>query len=461
MKSILNKLTIEKFESLSNKLIHCGIKNAVHVELLIQELFEKATTQHHFINMYADLCVLLNTHFAENSIDSKMNFKKVLLNCCQASFEKNLVPPTGLESLVVADRIIAEQLYKTRMLGNIRFVGALLVRKMLASKVMLAIMEELLQEPTSEALESLAALLTVVGPTFDHPDWSYRATLNAIFTQVDKLTKKGSVSSRVRCLLKDVLDLRASGWQNLRPKKIEGPKKLGDVAAEVNLDETCGWTTATSKKASTAGRETGSAPRIGKIAAELYTKPSPVPAAAGNQQPPTNALTPKAEKTTKGTGAGRAMLDFLKNRDQPKPTEDSSCFDRDACLKEISAALAELRVSHDVQEAIARVAMINVPAKHQSAQLVELCARIVEEGSQATRKVCFGLAAGLFLEGHWESRSLVKGLKAFIEETCSDLKYDVPTLPRIVQDELYPALSPLVKAKLLETDQHKALLVGF
>ena len=61
---------------------------------------------------------------------------------------------------------------------------------------------------TVEALESLAAFLTVVSPAFDSPDWPYITSLNAIFKQVEKLTKKSSVPNRVRCLLKDVVEPR-------------------------------------------------------------------------------------------------------------------------------------------------------------------------------------------------------------------------------------------------------------
>merc|ERR1711862_182315 len=101
---------------------------------------------------------------------------------------------------------------------------------MLASKVLLAILDELLSDPTPEALESLAALLTVVGPTFDGPGWAYHVALNAIFEQVKKLTQKSSTDSRAKCLLKDVLDFRAAGWKDRKPKKIEGPTTLEGVA---------------------------------------------------------------------------------------------------------------------------------------------------------------------------------------------------------------------------------------
>ncbi len=46
---------------------------------------------------------------------------------------------------------------------------------------MFAIIEELLSDPTPEALESLASLLNVVGPSFDFPEWPHRLLLVAVF----------------------------------------------------------------------------------------------------------------------------------------------------------------------------------------------------------------------------------------------------------------------------------------
>lgn len=460
MKSILNKLTLEKFESLSAQLVQCGIKTATHFEMLIHEVFEKATTQHHFIDMYADLCVFLNEQKVLD--DPNMKFKKILLNCCQASFEKNLTPPVGLAKLEGEDRIAAERTYKMRMLGNIRFVGALLVRKMLASKVMLSIMEELLQEPTSEALESLASLLMVVGPTFDTPDWSYRATLNAIFKQVEKHSKNDSVASRIRCLLKDVLDVRNQGWTDRRPKQLEGPSKLDQVAAKA-ANETNWVATGNSsvfQKAAPCSNndwEVAGA-RSGKVPS--YKTATPYPTAFANSKQQDSVVTPQkpeAEKTVKNLGSGSAMLDFLKTRDAPKK-ETVSEFDSDACKVEVSKVLAELRVSHDVSEAIARMAGIAVPVAHQSSQFCDILSSLVEEGSSATRKVGFSVVVGLFLEKHWKPESAKQGLRSLAQETFPDLKCDVPTLPAILRDELHPAFAPLVKANLLDAEQHSAML---
>jgi hypothetical protein len=97
MKLILNKLTIERFDLLYEQLIECGISSSSHVEILMREVFEKATTQHHFIGMYAQLCQRLHEWFTktnrEGANSPQPTFKKILLNQCQQSFELQLRPP--------------------------------------------------------------------------------------------------------------------------------------------------------------------------------------------------------------------------------------------------------------------------------------------------------------------------------------------------------------------------------
>lgn len=230
IKSILNKLTLEKFASLSQQLLECGIFSSEHLVVLIHEVFEKATTQHHFIDMYADLCVLLHEHFTAKPLDKTLTFKRLLLDECQSSFERLLAPPANLDELSAEERTVAEVSYKTHMLGNIKLVGGLLARGMLAAKVGIAILEELLSNPTPEALESVAALLTAMGSSADRPDWPQKKALNLIFDQLAAIVKSKSCQTRERCLLKDLLDLRHNGWVDKRPKKLERAMTLAQVA---------------------------------------------------------------------------------------------------------------------------------------------------------------------------------------------------------------------------------------
>jgi len=463
MKSILNKLTVEKFDSLSGQILDCGICTALHLELLIQEIFDKATTQHHFIDMYADLCALLNKSGIVDA--TKANFKKILLNNCQASFEKHLTPPSNLAELDGEEKTAAAFLYKMQMLGNIRFVGALLVRKMLASKVMFAIMEEMLQDPTPEALETLAAFLMVVGPTFDNSDWVHGATLNAIFKQVETFARKASVSSRVRCLLKDVLDVRKAGWKDRRPKKIDGPLKLEQVAVKAAIENgsplpagitaSCGddWAVVAGTRAS-------------KAASPVHGKPiAPCAAVSSSRflQLSQKIGEKKAEKKNKVSAP-----EASKKKDKHEAVKQEAAvslepkaalvFDEQACRAEISATLAELRVSYDVQEAIVRIANIAVPVSQQVSELCDILGHLSEEGSQDVRKVGFRLVVGLFVDKHWKPESAANGLRRFVDDMCADLKCDVPALPQILRDELHPALEPLVEAKVLDVKLHNSMM---
>eukprot|EP00437_Effrenium_voratum_P014306 CAMPEP_0181445594 /NCGR_PEP_ID=MMETSP1110-20121109/25669_1 /TAXON_ID=174948 /ORGANISM="Symbiodinium sp., Strain CCMP421" /LENGTH=546 /DNA_ID=CAMNT_0023569645 /DNA_START=87 /DNA_END=1727 /DNA_ORIENTATION=+ len=232
--SILNKLTLEKFQALSQQLLSCGISTAQHVEVLIREIFDKATTQHHFIDMYADLCVVLHEHFVSQPLDCEKSFKRLLLEECQCCFERLLAPPVDLEDLAVEEKQNAARRYKTSMLGNIKLVGSLLARGMLASKVGIAILEELLSNATNETLESTAALLTAMGSACDRPSWPQKVALDGIFKRVAGLVAGKSCQPRERFLLKDLLELRANGWEEKRPKALERQMTLAQVAKLAN-----------------------------------------------------------------------------------------------------------------------------------------------------------------------------------------------------------------------------------
>merc|ERR1719247_715938 len=241
--SILNKLTVEKFESLYKKLVgEVGMCAENHIVVLTKQLFTKSTTQHHFIEMYTDLCVRLHQHFEENPIidDAAKTFKKVLLNQCQESFEENMRPQSGFDELEGDEKIEALVKYKTSMLGNIKFVGNLLVQKMLSSKIIFQCAEQLLEGRTDETLETLCVFLTAIGPVFDNKSWPRYDMLCGVFDRVRAMVKdkNSGVSQRIKCLLKDVLDARATSWMGKSKKnEPEGPMKISEVARQARRDE--------------------------------------------------------------------------------------------------------------------------------------------------------------------------------------------------------------------------------
>jgi len=428
IKSILNKLTIEKFASLYQQLIECGIMTSGHVEYLIQEIFEKATTQHHFIDMYADMCAFLHEHFYMFPIgdDVTFGFKRLLLTACQNFFERYLLPPVEISKIEDAEeRRLAETRYKMQMLGNIKFVGALLTRKMLASKVMLTICEELLNKPTPEALESVAALLTVVGPTFDRPEFPGRVALSSIFHRLRALIHKPDCDPRSRCLVKDVLDLRAEGWREWRPKMMEGPTTLREIARRASAD--------------------------------TYFPPSSNHGISfGRQQPPSRSSGSSAGGQKKATAHSKGQQQHQQQQAQAAAAAARQPFDRDAFRAEVQRVLRELRLSLDEAGAAARLAeQANPPAKEQAEEVRNLLAQVTQEAQEPARKAGFRVALGLF--ARWKAAALSRGLRAFLEQDCEDLRVDVPTLPSILRLELSPLLQPFLSKGLLQASAAEAL----
>lgn len=189
------------------------------VQQVITEVFEKSTMQHHFIEAYADLCKQLEDHLSGRQSGNGLDpdFSSLLLAGCHAAFKRAFAPPKGLRKRDAATRELLEKRCKARMIGTIRFVGALLVRDLLPINILFVLLDEFLQDPTPQSTEALATLLTAVGPTFDNPHWGHHVALSTVFTQVRQLADAGPGSIRDRRPLKVLLALRAADWQSEGP----------------------------------------------------------------------------------------------------------------------------------------------------------------------------------------------------------------------------------------------------
>lgn len=477
MKSILNKLTVEKFSSLYQQLIGCGIHKTEHIEILMREVFEKATTQHHFIPMYTTLCVQLHEWFVEVGIgaDDKGggNFKRILLNECQLSFEQNLKPLDNLTNLSDEERKEAELLHKTRMLGNIRFVGTLLEKKMLASRILVAVVHELLADPTPASLECLAVFLNVVGPAFDRSDWAHHGALRSAFDSVKMQTKRKDIPSRIKCLLQDVLDYRANGWVDIRKatKRIEGPTTLDAVhkKAEEELGVPVNGknirpaeNSGKSEPASGGGRE-----RMGSTWKEPPRSgpTSPTPKSATSSSRPWarsdrsgSKVDPTANASPSSPAPSRSSRADAGDYSSPARKKSSEPFDLPRFHEELSGTLRELASSLDVGEAVQRLGSQAVPEDMQPQELADLLARVSEEAKGAARTAGFQMVVALTSGGGpWHPKSLQRGLDLYIAQ-YEDLLVDLPTLPSIVSTELAPALSEAVSSGVLPEASRDALL---
>jgi hypothetical protein len=90
-RSILNKITPEKFEKLSDQIVQSGIESAELLRGVISLIFDKAVAEPTFCALYARLCVKLSKALPEfpplEGEDKPMTFRRILLNTCQEEFE--------------------------------------------------------------------------------------------------------------------------------------------------------------------------------------------------------------------------------------------------------------------------------------------------------------------------------------------------------------------------------------
>ncbi|TYI13123.1 hypothetical protein ES332_A08G036600v1 [Gossypium tomentosum] len=241
LKAILNKLTPQNFEKLFEQVKAVNIDNAVTLTGVISQIFDKALMEPTFCEMYANFCYHLAGELPDFSEgNEKITFKRLLLNKCQEEFERgereqeeaNKVEEVGEAKRSEEEREEKRIKARRRMLGNIRLIGEVYKKKMLTEKIMHECIKKLLGEyenPDEEDIEALCKLMSTIGEMIDHP--KAKVSMDAYFERMAKLSNNVKLSSRVRFMLKDAIDLRKNKWQQRR--KVDGPKKIEEVHRDV------------------------------------------------------------------------------------------------------------------------------------------------------------------------------------------------------------------------------------
>ncbi|PQM34209.1 eukaryotic translation initiation factor 4G [Prunus yedoensis var. nudiflora] len=237
LKAILNKLTPQNFDKLFEQVKAVNIDNATTLTGVISQIFDKALMEPTFCEMYANFCFYLAGELPDFSEDNeKITFKRLLLNKCQEEFERgereqeeaNKADEEGEVKQSEEEREEKRIKARRRMLGNIRLIGELYKKKMLTERIMHECIKKLLgqqQTPDEEDIEALCKLMSTIGEMIDHP--KAKEHMDAYFERMKSLSNNMKLSSRVRFMLKDSIDLRKNKWQQRR--KVEGPKKIEEL----------------------------------------------------------------------------------------------------------------------------------------------------------------------------------------------------------------------------------------
>ncbi|KAJ2827071.1 hypothetical protein FBU31_003271 [Coemansia sp. 'formosensis'] len=205
-------------------------------------VYQKAIDEPTWASMYARLCYKMFCDVDKKVEDRNLLTKdgkylsggflvrKYLLTKCQEDFERGwkVEIPQDMESEEYYDAMKI----KRRGLGLVRFICELFLLDILTVRIMHECVKRLLsnvETPEEEEVESLAKLLTTVGKKLDKPE--AKNYMDAYFVRIQAMSVNKHLTSRVRFMLKDVIELRKNAW--VARMADEGPKTIAEIHEDV------------------------------------------------------------------------------------------------------------------------------------------------------------------------------------------------------------------------------------
>lgn len=204
-------------------------------------IFEKTVSEPNFAPTYANFCKVL----FQSKAESKSLFSSLLINRIQHEFETNVNDANAkklkLQPLVdklencedskerlevQAELEDQEYQFRRRAWGTVRFIGEMFKQQSLTNDRVFLCIESLLEHGSEEKLEYMCKLLTTVGHLLESADNANNARMDKIFRRIQDIIHKSrsnksgaagshfKISSRVRFMMQDVMDLRARTWDH-------------------------------------------------------------------------------------------------------------------------------------------------------------------------------------------------------------------------------------------------------
>ncbi|KAK4518502.1 uncharacterized protein ATC70_008720 [Mucor velutinosus] len=233
--ALLNKLTVEKFDSISTQIFEYARQSAKEndgrsLRTVMKLTFEKACDEPAFASMWARLCRSMYDAMTDDIKDTSildennkpssgiLLFRKYLFNRCQVEFEKGW--KVNMPEMDEVDGMMTEEYYaaakaKRQGLGLIQFIGELFKLEMLSERIMYGCMIKLCNDPTNagdEEAESLCKLITTIGKALDSKPKTAKWVDIVIQRMKNEMVLSPKLTSRVKFMIQDLVDLRKDKW---------------------------------------------------------------------------------------------------------------------------------------------------------------------------------------------------------------------------------------------------------
>lgn len=245
VRGILNKITPETFDKLSKELVNVGLDSPRTLRGVIYLLFDKALKDLKYSSLYAKLCQILSEKVPNFETEPGPNtFCKFLISKCEDEFERRRKATEDFDGKneLTDEEYELKAIAKLKMLGNIKFICELGKKRLLQEEILHECIRGLLSkkkerplQDQAQDLECLCQIMKTIGSLLDGQ--ASRNLMNQYFERIDMFSKKPELPSRIRFMLRDVIDLRNNNWRP-RPFQREDtvPQPLSKLREEAGFD---------------------------------------------------------------------------------------------------------------------------------------------------------------------------------------------------------------------------------
>ncbi|RGB26845.1 armadillo-type protein [Rhizophagus diaphanus] len=252
VKMLLNKLTLKNLDSISSQIIDYANKSKDERDgRMLREvtrlIFESSFDDTRYCAIYAQLCRIVMERVDPEIIDENVKntegkcaqgatlFRKYLFNRCQEEFEKGwkVNVPVPSNDKGEFDLYYAAAKAKRQWLSLVIFLCELFKLNMLTERIMHECIKKLLifqGSPEEEEMECLCKLMNIIGERLDHvkpnPHEQMKLTqldhakakkyMESYFDRMEEISKLPNLSSRIKFMIMDVIDLRNNAWKPRR-----------------------------------------------------------------------------------------------------------------------------------------------------------------------------------------------------------------------------------------------------
>ena len=237
--AILNKLSLTNFQKLANDFTDINFDTPDLLEKAVGIIIQKAQEENIFAKLCADLLSIFKYKLGETNQDknnkpSQKDFMRLVLLKCEEEFNKTIAVRIWQvdqnADLSEEEKEEKKLIEKKRYLGHIEFIGELFNHDLIRDQVAFSVIQELITQgemlagssqpmdviAAEQHLESYCKIMRITGRKMQFLQLNspiYKKIFDESFQKCTKLSNGKQVSVRVRCLLKDILDLKANGFK--------------------------------------------------------------------------------------------------------------------------------------------------------------------------------------------------------------------------------------------------------